>query len=164
MIIRARHCFLPEDLRMATRKKAKKKAATRKPAARKKAAPKKKLKKAKAARPKARPGAAPRPAPKAAVAPKPMAPPPAAPPGEERIGIVTHYYTHLGVAIVKLESGSLRQGETVHVKGHTSDFVQPIESMEVEHMHVEEVRPGQSFGLRVKEHAREHDVVYKVKR
>ena len=83
---------------------------------------------------------------------------------EERVGIVTHYFTHLSVAIVQLDSGMLREGDVIHIKGHTSDFKQRVESMEVEHVHVSEVLAGQSFGLRVKEHAREHDVVYKVLR
>jgi len=90
--------------------------------------------------------------------PKPAAP---AEPGE-RIGVVTHYYNHLAVAIVKLESGTLRVGETVYIKGHTSDFRQPVESLQIEHASVNEVRAGDEFGLRVKEHAREHDVVYRV--
>ncbi len=151
---------------MATKKKAKtktkkKKKATsaRKFAGVKKAAPKKaavkKKTKAKAA-PKTRPAAA-----RAAATPKPAAP--AAPPGMERVGIVTHYYNHLSVAIVQLDTGSLRVGDTIHIKGHTSDFSQPVDSLEIDHVHVDEVRPGQSFGLRVKEHAREHDVVYKAK-
>ncbi|MBI3545155.1 MAG: hypothetical protein HY081_00965 [Gammaproteobacteria bacterium] len=94
-----------------------------------------------------------------------MAPPaaPVAPPGTERIGVVTHYYSHLSVAIVKLETGNIRAGDVIHIKGHTSDFTQPVESMEIDHVHVDEVRPGQSFGVRVQEHAREHDVVYKAK-
>ena len=98
-----------------------------------------------------------------ATAPMPKPAVPAIPPGTEPIGIVTHYYSHLSVAILKLESGSLRVGDVIHIKGHTSDFSQPVESMEIDHVHVSEARPGQSFGLRVKEHAREHDVVYKAK-
>ena len=85
------------------------------------------------------------------------------PANEDRIGVVTHYFTHLGVAIVQLETGVLHEGDTVHVKGHTSDFTQRAGSMEVDHVHVAETRAGQSFGLKVKEHAREHDVVYRVK-
>lgn len=85
----------------------------------------------------------------------------AAPPGE-RIGVVTHYFNHLSVAIVQLESGSLRVGELIYIKGHTSDFNQPVESMEIDHVHVDEAHAGQTVGLRVKEHAREHDVVYKL--
>ncbi len=98
---------------------------------------------------------------------KPVAPAaaPAAPlvsPNEERVGVVAHYYSHLGVAVVELHAGVLREGDTVHIKGHTSDFTQKVDSIEIEHMHVSEARAGQSFGLKVKEHAREHDVVYRV--
>jgi len=130
----------------ATRKKTKKKAtkAKKKPA---------RLK----AKPKAKPKIAVRRA-KPAVAATP-----AVPANEERIGIVTHYFNHLGVAIIQLESGVLHEGDTVHIKGHTSDFRQQVGSMEVDHVHVSETRPGQSFGLKVKDHARERDVVYRVK-
>jgi hypothetical protein len=145
---------------MATRKKAKKKttkAGKKKPEARKKVAKK-------ARRPVAR--AKPRAKAKARPAPKPARPAtPAAAPvpaNEERIGIVTHYFSHLGVAIVKLERGVLNEGETVHIKGHTSDFMQPVGSMEINHAHVGTARAGESFGLKVKEHAREHDVVFKI--
>ncbi len=147
---------------MATKKKAKtkakkKKAPTRKLAARKKAAPKKKTATKTKAAPKAKRPVAVKPA----AMPTPAAP--AAPPGMERIGVVTHYFNHLSVAILKLEKGVLRVGDLIHIRGHTSDFSQPVESMEIDHVHVNEARPGQSFGLRVKEHAREHDVVYKAK-
>jgi len=150
---------------MATRKKAKtttkkKKTSSAKVAVRKKTVGKKvAVKKKTAIKSKAAPrkkrGVARAPAPKL----KPLVP--AIPPGTERIGIVTHYYSHLSVAIVQLEAGNLRVGDFIHIKGHTSDFSQPVESMEIDHVHVNEARPGQSFGLRVKDHAREHDVVYK---
>jgi len=100
-----------------------------------------------------------------AAAPKRTAKPaaPTIPANEERVGLVTHYFNHLGVAIIQLETGTLREGDTVHIMGHTSDFRQQVGSMEVDHVHVSETRPGQSFGLKVKDHAREHDVVYRVK-
>jgi len=161
---------------MATRKKTKKKAKT---AAKKKSVVRKKVakktrpaarvkKKAKAkrkpARPKTRTAAKPKAAPAKAKTAAPAAKPATAvPANEERIGIVTHYYSHLSVAIIQLEVGTLREGETVHIKGHTSDFMQPVGSMEVNHVHVSTTRAGESFGLKVKEHAREHDVVYRVK-
>ncbi|MBI5287269.1 MAG: translation elongation factor-like protein [Deltaproteobacteria bacterium] len=80
---------------------------------------------------------------------------------EERIGIVSHYYTHLGVAAVVLE-GELAVGDTIHIKGHTSDFTQKVESIQIEHRDVTLAKNGDNVGIRVKEHAREHDVVYKV--
>ena len=51
--------------------------------------------------------------------------------------------------------------DTIHVVGHTSDFRQRVESMQLEHESVSEALPDQEIGLRVTEHAREHDVVYK---
>ncbi|MBI4206463.1 MAG: hypothetical protein HY527_15690 [Betaproteobacteria bacterium] len=82
---------------------------------------------------------------------------------EDRVGTVTHYYSHLSVAVLRLESGTLRVGDTIHVTGHTTDFRQPVESLQIEHQPVSEVNAGQEFGLKVIDHAREHDVVYKVK-
>jgi putative protease len=98
-------------------------------------------------------------------APRKVAPPaPPPPPPGERIGVVTHYFGHLSVAVVKLEPGTtLRVGDKIHVKGHTTDFAQPVESLQVEHAPVSEVGPNDDFGLKVKDHVREHDVVYKVK-
>ena len=75
---------------------------------------------------------------------------------------MTHYFSQVSVAVVRLESGSLRVGDTIHVTGHTSDFRQRVESLQIEHQPVSEVSAGQEFGLKVTEHAREHDIVYKV--
>lgn len=136
---------------------ARSKAVSRKPVARR-AAPKKKAAPTRRAAPVRKPAARPAPAPAPAV--QPAAPTPG--PDEERAGIVTHYYRHLSVAVVRLESGSLRTGDTVHIRGHTSDFRQSVESLQIEHQPVSEVSAGQEFGLRVIDHAREHDVVYKV--
>jgi len=82
---------------------------------------------------------------------------------EEAIGTITHYYSHLNVAIVQINKGTLKVGDTVHLRGHTTDFSQAIESMEYEHLHINQAEAGQSIGIRVKDHAREHDIVYLVK-
>ncbi len=96
--------------------------------------------------------------------PQKIAPPAPPPPPGERIGVVTHYYGHLSVAVVKLEPGTtLRVGDNIHVKGHTTDFSQPVESLQVAHAPVSEVGPNDDFGLQVRDHVREHDVVYRVK-
>jgi hypothetical protein len=82
---------------------------------------------------------------------------------EEAIGTVTHYYSHLGVATIQINKGRLKTGDTVHILGHSVDFIQSVESMEYEHQHVDQAEAGQNIGLRVKEHTREHDIVYLVK-
>ena len=79
---------------------------------------------------------------------------------ETRVGTVTHYYNHIHVAGVMITDGELREGDTIHVKGHTSDFEQKVESMQIDHEAVEVAKPGDQIGLTVIEHAREHDIVY----
>ena len=80
-------------------------------------------------------------------------------PENEAIGRVTHYYSHLEVAAVTLEA-PLRSGDRIHIKGHTTDLVQPVESMEVEHAQVEQAGPGDDVALKVKDHVREHDKLF----
>lgn len=82
---------------------------------------------------------------------------------EEAIGVITHYYSHLGVAVAQLNKGALKTGDTIHVKGHTTDFTQTVDSMEYEHQHIDQAGAGQNIGLKVIDHAREHDIVYRVK-
>ena len=95
------------------------------------------------------------------VVPTPSRPAQPTPPGK-RIGVVTHYYSHLSVATLRLESGALRVGDVIHIHGHTTDFSQKVESLEVNHAPATEVGPNDDFGLKVVAHVREHDVVYKV--
>ncbi len=80
---------------------------------------------------------------------------------EKQVGRVTHYFGKVGVAAVELED-ELRVGDTIHIKGHTSDWTQKVDSMQIEHRQVQEAKAGDVIGIKVSEHAREHDVVYKV--
>jgi hypothetical protein len=83
---------------------------------------------------------------------------------EQRIGIVTHYYNHLSVVAMQLEPGAtLRVGDMIHIWGHTTDFTQKVESLEVNHAPVAEVGSKDDFGLKVNAHAREHDIVFKLR-
>ncbi|HUL41750.1 MAG TPA: hypothetical protein VLV32_07580 [Burkholderiales bacterium] len=141
-------------------RKAAKKAARKKPAARR-AAPRKKPA-ARRAAPKKKPATRLAPKARPALAPQAPAGVPAPIPGEQRVGTVTHYYSHLSVAVVRLDSGTLCVGDMIHVTGHTTDFRQKVESMQIEHESVSECRPGDDFGLKVIDHARENDIVYKV--
>jgi len=77
-------------------------------------------------------------------------------------GRISHYFSKIGVAAIEITQDSLTVGETIHVKGHTSDFVQRIDSMQLDGKSVQEATVGQSVGIKVIDHAREHDMVYKV--
>jgi translation elongation factor EF-1alpha len=80
---------------------------------------------------------------------------------EEKIGKVTHYYNKIGVAAIELESGQVHKGDKLHIIGHTTDTELVVNSMELEHHQIEEAKPGQNVGIKVDEHVREHDDVYK---
>ncbi|MBU1669787.1 MAG: hypothetical protein KKF41_08120 [Actinobacteria bacterium] len=80
---------------------------------------------------------------------------------EVEVGKVAHFFNKIGVAAINL-SGDLSVGDMIHIKGHTSDWTQTVESMQIEHDQVEKAGAGESVGIRVPEHAHEHDVVFKV--
>ena len=80
---------------------------------------------------------------------------------EIKVGRVVSYFTHVEAAAVELE-GDLKIGDTVRIKGHTTDFEQKLESMQIENESVKEAKAGDSIGVKVKERVRRNDVVYKV--
>ena len=81
---------------------------------------------------------------------------------EVELGKVTHYFGRIGVMAIEITQDSLAVGDTIHIKGHTSDFLQHVDSMQIDGQSVEEVTVGQSVGITVAQQAREHDTVYKV--
>ncbi len=80
---------------------------------------------------------------------------------EKPIGEITHYYGHLGVAIIKFNK-AVKKGETIAIKGAHTDFTQEIDSMQYDHKDVNEAKKGQDVGIKVKEKAHEGDKVYPV--
>jgi translation elongation factor EF-1alpha len=81
---------------------------------------------------------------------------------ETKIGTVTHYFNNIHVAGVILTDGELHKGDTIHILGHTSDFMQKVGSMEMDHKQIEAATTGDDIGISVIDHAREHDTVYLV--
>ncbi|MGI9592342.1 MAG: EF-Tu/IF-2/RF-3 family GTPase, partial [Myxococcota bacterium] len=79
-----------------------------------------------------------------------------------RIGVVTHYYPHVDAGVIQLETGELRVGDTIHIRGHTTDYYQRIDRIELDHVEVQSARAGQSVGVHVFQRVREGDVVSKV--
>lgn len=77
---------------------------------------------------------------------------------EHLVGTVSHYWGRLGVAGIELSS-ELEVGDTIHILGHTSDFAQAVDSIQIEHETVESAKVGESIGVKVKERARVHDQV-----
>jgi translation elongation factor EF-1alpha len=80
---------------------------------------------------------------------------------EQKIGRITHYFSKLGVAAVEIQHGTLHKGDRIHIHGHTTDIEQTVDSMELDHQQILEATEGQNVGIRVNDHVREHDDVYK---
>lgn len=80
---------------------------------------------------------------------------------EVEVGRVSDYFARVGVAGIDL-TGALRVGEVIHIKGHTTDLTQPVESMQIDRADVEEAGSGDSVGILVSERCRGGDLVYRV--
>jgi len=80
---------------------------------------------------------------------------------EIRAGRVTHYYDRIRVAVLDLEQ-ELAVGDTIHIRGRDADFVQRVESLEIEHRKVQSAGPGEEVALLVTEAVRKRDEVFKV--
>lgn len=77
---------------------------------------------------------------------------------EKPIGVVTHYFNHLNVAIVKLKQ-ELKKGVKVKFLGHTTDFEQEVAEIQYDHKDIEGGKKGQEVGVKVKDNVREGDEV-----
>ncbi len=82
-------------------------------------------------------------------------------PEGEQIGQVVHFFSHISVAVIKLEK-PLAAGDSIRIiGGEDTDFTQEVESMEAEHEKVEKAKSGDEVGLKVKEKVRDGYKVYR---
>ncbi|HUS83173.1 MAG TPA: translation elongation factor-like protein [Dehalococcoidia bacterium] len=80
---------------------------------------------------------------------------------EQQIGVINEFFAHISVAGVEL-SDTMHVGDTIHVKGHTTDLEQTVDSMQIEHEEVQEATAGQAVGIKMKDRVRRGDHVFKV--
>jgi len=78
------------------------------------------------------------------------------------VGKVTHYFPHVKAGVILVTKGKIVPGDTLHIKGYTTDFKQKVSSMEIDNVPVKTAVSGQEIGLLVKSRVRHHDVVYKL--
>ncbi len=81
---------------------------------------------------------------------------------EEKIGVVEHFFSNVGVAAIKITEGELKIGDTIHVVGTHTDFKQKISSMQINRNPVKTVKKGDAVGIKVNDKVREHDILYKM--
>lgn len=81
---------------------------------------------------------------------------------EAEIGVVSHYFGKIGVGALKITNDELSVGDTIHIKGHTTDLTTVIDSMQVEHEQVQSAKKGDTIGVKVPDKVHEHDKVFRV--
>jgi putative protease len=81
---------------------------------------------------------------------------------EKEIGKVTDYFAKINVAALEITEDCLKVGDTIHVKGHTTDLQQTVDSMQIEKHSVSVANKGDKIGIKVKDRVRQHDAVFKV--
>ena len=81
---------------------------------------------------------------------------------EKQIGKIFSFFSKIGVAAIELTEDSLALGDKIRIKGTTTDFEQEVDSMQIEGKEVQEVGPGKSVGIKVKDKVRPGDLVYKL--
>lgn len=80
----------------------------------------------------------------------------------EPIGRVTHYFPKARATAVMIERDSIRVGDTLYYKGHTTHFKQKVGSLQINRQPVPQASPGEEVGIRVRARTREHDLVFKL--
>ena len=81
---------------------------------------------------------------------------------EIEIGKVEDFFAHINVVAIRVTSGEISVGNTLHFLGHTTDFTHKIESMQIEHEKVEKAGTDAEVGIKVDDRVRIHDKVFKV--
>jgi putative protease len=81
---------------------------------------------------------------------------------EEQIGLISNFFSKIGVAAIQITSGELKVGDTIRIKGSTTDLTQQIDTMEIDRKPVQSAAAGASVGVKTKDRVRPNDVVYRV--
>lgn len=82
---------------------------------------------------------------------------------DKKIGTISHYYPKIGVAVVMLEKGDLKVGDTIKLTDASGDeFTQEVSSMQIEHAAIDIAKSGDEFGLKVDKEVKAKSDFYKV--
>jgi translation initiation factor IF-2 len=79
----------------------------------------------------------------------------------EPIGSVSEFFARPVVAGVNL-AGSIKVGDVIKIKGHTTNLEFTIDSIQIDNTPVQEARPGTKVGIKVPDRVRIGDDVYKI--
>jgi U32 family peptidase len=81
---------------------------------------------------------------------------------EKKIGEVMKFFSKPSVAAVKITDDEVNVGDSLKYSGHTTDFIDVIQSMEVDNKSVQKAVAGDFIGVKVSDKVRPGDEVFKV--
>ncbi|MFA5362066.1 MAG: hypothetical protein WC335_02315 [Candidatus Omnitrophota bacterium] len=81
--------------------------------------------------------------------------------GEKVVGKITHYFPKVRAGVIKL-TNNLSVGDSIKIKGHTTDFTQKITSMQIDRTPLAIAKKGDEIGLLVDNRVRKKDIVIKL--
>lgn len=81
---------------------------------------------------------------------------------EKEIGHITDFFGKISVAAIEITNDSLTVGDNIKIKGATTDFTQPVDSMQKDKVNIQTAKKGDVIGIKVKDKVRHSDKVYKV--
>jgi len=81
---------------------------------------------------------------------------------EKLIGLVTHYFPKVKAAVIKIKKDGIGLNDTLRIRGHTTDFIQKVNSIQIDNVPIKKAKKGAEIGLRVKSRTRSNDLVYKL--
>jgi hypothetical protein len=82
-----------------------------------------------------------------------------APMAEVVIGTINDFFARLSVAGIELSS-PLKVGDTIHIKGHTTDIMMTVDSMQINNVNVTAANAGTAVGIKLPDRARKGDAVF----
>jgi len=80
---------------------------------------------------------------------------------EAEIGKVTDFFARPVVAGIELAM-TLKVGDKIHIKGHTTDMEFTVDSMQIDNVDVQQAKAGDAIGVKVSDRVRRGDIIYKV--
>ncbi|MGA9695041.1 MAG: translation elongation factor-like protein [Dehalococcoidales bacterium] len=75
------------------------------------------------------------------------------------IGTVIDFFARPMVAGLELSS-PLKIGDTIHIKGHTTDITMTVDSMQIDNANVTAANAGAAVGIKLPDRARKGDAVF----
>ncbi|MDD5067025.1 MAG: translation elongation factor-like protein [bacterium] len=81
---------------------------------------------------------------------------------EKEVAHVQDFYAHISVVALKVTGDGIKTGDQLHFKGHTTDFIEDVKSIQKDHKDVGQANSGDEIGIKINNRVRKHDKVYKV--